>query len=90
MDLNYLDHVTINDALLLNGVTTVFFPIGSENGFSEIWLEMHERMHQAIDDSLNIDHADFSFLDMKDESSFRDWLKTHYDQHVLYEQSLGL
>jgi hypothetical protein len=89
MDLHMLDHQSIQSTLLTQGVIIDGVPLGSENKLSEVWLEMHNNVHRAIDTALNIVNVDFSFLDTKDESSFQDWLKSHYDQHVLYEQALG-
>jgi hypothetical protein len=90
MDLNYLDHNEIQDALLSQGIVVPMVPLGSENGLNEVWLDLHNQVHTGIDTALNLESVDFSFLDTNDESSFNDWLIAHFQQHLLYEQALGL
>jgi hypothetical protein len=90
MDVHWLDHQEINNEMLRQGYTVPWLPIGSENGLTEVWLDFHNRIHTGIDESLNIASADFSFLDTSDEQSFNDWCQSHSQQHLLYEQALGM
>ena len=90
MDLHWLDHNEINDAMMNQGLSVTSLPIGSENGLTEVWLDFHNRIHSAIDTALNITSVDFSFLDSNDEQSFNDWLESHAQQHLLYEVALGM
>lgn len=89
MDIHALDHQSINNALLSQGLIIPFLPIGSENDLTEVWLEIHDRIHKGIDENLNIENVDFSFLDMNDRQSYEDWLESHADQHDLYLQALS-
>lgn len=63
-----------------------------EPQFIENWLQTHQFVHDALDQSLNVTSVDFSLVNFEDgdENEFFIWLDDHRFTHAAYRQILGI
>jgi hypothetical protein len=89
---NALDHRLWLDNRYDNGVLINDMPLLDVNEDNkDDWLLIHDIMHKAISQSLNLGiTADLTVLDWDDEQAASQWVDSHSQLHIRVNQALGL
>jgi hypothetical protein len=83
---HYQDHLAIAQAVKTQkGITLPVYPVSGNN-----WLQTHQRMHDDMNNALNLGRFDLLTLRDDDENARRGWAWLNYQQHLAAHRALKL
>lgn len=54
------------------------------------WLAAHSEVHDVLRSLTGISGTDLSVTDLRDETSWYEWMDSHAQEHALLRQALGI
>lgn len=90
LDLNAIEHDSVNDAIFDSGQEVDAMPLIADRP-NQDWQFIHEEQHRQWSIALNLAQPpDLSGIDFANPVQFDDWIAAHAQHHSLVRSALGL